>query len=363
VKSWTDTLATLAWLGPWASDARRPRAPRRTTLRVPLDDERTGQAWVYHPKGRPTRAVFVVGGVHYDGPTDPRLDRLCRIFANAGAIVCAPFIDDYMQLQVTPRAVEDVRAVFDAFVAGPLVPDGVDPGVFSISFGALPALRVATDPGRAERVSGVVLFGGYRDFERAFRYALCGELDGAIVHDNDPLNRPVLFQTLLHLMDAEPVDEVRLRRAWRRFAIRTWGRDTMKRDGRHIPVAESLTGEVHPDDVRLYLLGCGVGEGGTKLCVDALERMDTAWLDPVTDAGRIRCPVHIIHGRDDDVIPWSEAHALQAALAPHTDVTVSITGLYGHTGAGGRPGPADVAREVATMLGMVGTLSNLGRPD
>lgn len=357
---WSDTVATLAWLGPWASDARRPSAPRRSTLRVPLGAGRTGQAWVYRPRRRIRRTVFVVGGVHYDGPTDPRLDRLCRIFANAGALVCAPFIDDYMQLRVTPRAVDDVRTVFDAFLADPGTPSDARPGLFSISFGALPALRIATDEGRADRVSEAVIFGGYRDFERAFRYALCGELDGVVVHDNDPLNRPVLFQTLLHLMDAAPSDEARLRRAWRRFAIRTWGRDAMKRDQEHEPVAHALIDEVHPDDVDLFLHGCGVGEGGASLCIDALDRMDTRWLDPVSRAGAIRCPVHVIHGRDDDVIPWSEAHSLQAALEPHTDVRVSITGLYGHTGAGGAPGPAEVAREVATMLGMVGTLAHLG---
>lgn len=325
-----------------------------------LPGGRTGQAWIYRPSGRVRRTVFVVGGVHYDGPTDPRLDRLCRVFANAGALVCAPFIEDYMQLRVTPRAVDDVRAMFDAFVAHPMTPPDARPGLFSISFGALPALRIATDPSRAARVSKAVIFGGYRSFERSFRYALCGELDGTVVHDNDPLNRPVLFQTLLHLMDARATDEPRLRRAWRRFAIRTWGRDAMKHSDRHVAIAESLTGDVHPDDVRLFLQGCGAADGGATLCIDALARMDTRWLDPVTDADRIEAPVHVIHGRDDDVIPWSEAHALRDALAPHTDVRVSITGLYGHTGAGGRPGVADVAREVATMLGMVKDMAVLG---
>jgi predicted esterase len=70
--------------------------------------------------------------------------------------------------------------------------------------------------------------------------------------------------------------------------------------------------------------------------------------------------VHLIHGRDDDVIPWSESQSLARVLASHTNVETSITGLYGHTGAGARPGLAEMTREVATMLGMVRELATLG---
>jgi pimeloyl-ACP methyl ester carboxylesterase len=54
-------------------------------------------------------------------------------------------------------------------------------------------------------------------------------------------------------------------------------------------------------------------------------------LDPVDSLGRVRRPVHILHGRDDRLIDHAEAPKLRDALPPDTWSRVTITRLFGHS--------------------------------
>ena len=72
----------------------------------------------------------------------------------------------------------------------------------------------------------------------------------------------------------------------------------------------------------------------------------------------------LAHGRDDDVIPYTELARLREALPPGIPVETFLTGLYGHTG---RARLIDVAsqipalvRELRTMLGMLVALDRCG---
>ncbi|MBL8784943.1 MAG: hypothetical protein JNJ59_08600, partial [Deltaproteobacteria bacterium] len=80
-----------------------------------------------------------------------------------------------------------------------------------------------------------------------------------------------------------------------------------------------------------------------------------AFLDPGPLLTQVRCPVACVHGRDDDVIPFTESEALARAL-PHGEAL--ITGLYGHTG-NRPPGPGKLARELVTMVRVLDALARL----
>jgi fermentation-respiration switch protein FrsA (DUF1100 family) len=55
------------------------------------------------------------------------------------------------------------------------------------------------------------------------------------------------------------------------------------------------------------------------------------------DGMALHAPVHIIHGRGDMLIPFTEAAAMEARIASPRPVT-SVTGLFAHSGrdSGGR---------------------------
>ena len=63
---------------------------------------------------------------------------------------------------------------------------------------------------------------------------------------------------------------------------------------------------------------------------------------------RVRGRVDLVHGTDDDVIPFEHSHDLAKRLV-EADVRVHITGLYGHTGSQ-RPKLSALAQEMATMV-------------
>lgn len=323
-------VAAARWLGPWADPHERPLGVERRAWRG-----RDGQvAWVYRGR-RATRRVFVVPGVHYDGPTDPRLDRLCRVFAATGAVVAVPFVAPYMRLEVSPTAIGCVRSVWSGLGDAAIYAASGPTTLFSISFGCLPALRLASDPEFAVAFEEVVTFGGYSDFGAAFRFALTGQSETDPGHAYDPLNRPVAFCSLLDQMDVRVFDAAGLRRAWVRYARRTWGRPEMKRGNRHLEEAAAVASTVDVRDRDLFLTGCGARDGGVELCMDALGRTEVSFTDPLARGEGLRARLLAVHGRSDDVVPSGQSLALAERAGRYTRSEAVLTGAYGHTGSSG----------------------------
>lgn len=346
-------LTRLArWLGPWASERRVPGGVTRVeeVVEGPAGPIRQ---WIYQPR-RPTGALLLVPGLHFAGPADPRMDRFARVLAKAGYWVCAPFLPTFIDMRLEPRLIDDAFAVFDALLARADRPAG-KPGVFSISFGSLPALRIAA--GRPDQVGSTILFGGYADWKTALRFSITGGDD--VPHD--PLNRPIVFINLVeHLPDA-PADPEPLLAAWRRYLKATWGKPEMKIDGAWQAVARGVAETLAPELKGLFRLGCGLAPGALDVAKAALQRSgaERDWLDPRPFMADIRTPVIIVHGADDDVIPYTQAQVLCDALPAASRAGLFVSGLYGHTGKA-RGGAA--LAEFKTMLGMLKALASLDRP-
>ena len=346
-------LSRLArWLGPWASEGKAPGGVTRTEEII---DGSAGpiRQWIYQPK-RPTGALLLVPGLHFAGPADPRMDRFARVLANAGYWVCAPFLPTFIDMRLQPQLIDDAFAVFDALVGRADRPQG-KPGVFSISFGSLPALRIAA--GRPEQVGSVLMFGGYAEWKAALRFSITGGDDVA----HDPLNRPIVFINLAEHLPGAPADPSRLLAAWRRYLKATWGKPEMKLDGAWQAAAQAIADDLPAELRRLFRLGCGLAPGALDVAEAALIRSgaERDWLDPRPFMGDIQCPVVIVHGADDDVIPYTQAEVLRDALPPESQAGLFISGMYGHTG---KAKGGAMVQELKTMLGMLKALATLDRP-
>ena len=333
-------VARLArWLGPWAAEDRAPAALRSTVQVAPHL-----RARLYRPVGRAARgAVLLVPGLHFLGPDDPRLDRFAAILAHAGAWALAPYLPDLLALRLAPSLLSDARLAFEFLESMPHRPPG-RPGVVSISFGSLPALRLAAD--LPDRVGALLTFGGFADWRATMRFALTGRLPDDPPHrtrPHDPLNRPVVFLELLPWLPGAPPDQAPLAAAWRRFVEETWGRPEMKAPERWRPAAAALALTLPPAERLLFLQGCGAEPGGLPKVEAALAaRPEPAWLDPRPHLSRLRGPCYLVHGADDDVIPPTELAALQAAVPARALAGAWLTGLYGHTGRGPSAGWAEL---------------------
>lgn len=299
---------------------------------------------------------LVVQGLHYGGPDDPRLNRFCRVLCAAGFVVVAPFLSDYLALRVSAETVDETAAALDyanEIAAGlKLLP----PAIFSISFGSSPTLAVAASAKYRDRVSGIVLFGGYFDFLAMIRFAVSARAfhQGELLDvPYDPLNGPAVFVNLLPFIDA-PGPREALTEAWLEMARRTWGRAALRPAERRTPIAQELAAALAPEQRHLFLIGCNLRPGGSSLVEAGLAKAGSffAFTDPTPHLAALKAPVVIAHGRDDDVIPWTEAHKLEAGLAAGHPQRVLLTGMYGHTGSA-IPSPSLLAGELRSMLAVV----------
>lgn len=347
--------ALLRWLGPWTPDGKVPRDVTRQVITV--DAERPFEAWVYRPARAAVGAYLIAPGLHYAGPADPRLDRFCKILAASGFVVLAPFLPDYTALVVVPTVIDDLERAFDALLALPNLP-AVAPGIFSISFGSMPASRLASSVAYRDRLGALILFGGYADFGATVRFIL--GVDGE-QRPRDPLNPPVVMINLADQLSGHGADIEVVVAAWRAFVEATWGRLDMKVPAAYGAVADRLARDLGPAERALFLLGCDLRPGLWDAVSEALAAQIQArpCLDPRPHFAGLRCPVHIVHGLDDDVIPPTELDALAAAMPDGIALSTYRTGLYSHTGlsVGALGG---VAREVATLLRMLGAIVESG---
>lgn len=353
----SSTLTLVRWLGPWADPARAPeasygsagasdaRGPRKVVAII--DDQVDGmRVRLFHPPTKQPRRVFLIApGLHYAGADDPRMDRFCRILARAGHLVIAPYVPAYLALTPNAQAKREFAAVFSQ------LPRWSDqkPVVFSISFGSLLAFALAAE--HPDRVERLVIFGGYSDFREMMKFCLTGAIAGGRAAMRDPLNQPVVLMNLMHLIEC--ADRAALIEGWRRYVKTTWGRPELKVGTEFMAIAESIAVDL-PEAIReLFLIGVGARPGAARLALEALDRFDDRDLDPRPYLPRIRCRVDLVHGVDDDVIPFEHSHALGALLPT---ARVHVTGMYGHTGAS-KPGLPTAAKELATMLRVLFAMS------
>ncbi len=338
------------WLGPWADQQRAPAGVTRTVIEP--QGGAPGARIFTGP--RPVGAVLLVPGLHYAGPDDPRLDRLARVLAAAGAWVYAPCLPDFLALRLSPRVIDDTIRAHDAALTYPDCP-AERLGVMSISFGSLPALTLAA--ARPQTVSRLLVFGGYADWVAVMRFVLSGRHRVAY----DPLNRPVVYLNLLDRLPGAPADPTPLAEAWRGYVEATWGRPAVREDGAWQAIARAHADRLPAELRPLFLEGCGVGPGDTGRVDQALQGAEAArtYLDPRPALPRIGCPVTLVHGREDDVIPHTELARLAAAFPPQAPVRGLVTGAYGHTGGAEGAGWRLALSEARTTWGVLGALAAL----
>lgn len=335
------------WLGPWAkpTDHPRPPPPHSPAPR--------------HPRAAPAPSkVLVIPGLHFLGVDDPRFSRFVAILQTTGASVEGLSLPELRALTLAPSMLETASAALERHhrAHGPVA-------LMSISFGSIVALTLAAN--HPDKVSRLVLFGGYHDLETAFRFALGGAIPGFPAALRDPLNAPAVFLNLIDELLPEPARPAFAEAACT-FCEMTWTRGSEhanddKLDGRHLRVGAALSARLDGPARDLFQTACRLdGRDPLPLAMDALTRARSrfAFLDPAPLLPRVTCPVTCVHGKDDDVIPFTESEALARALP---NAQALITGLYGHTG-NRRPSPRSLARELVTMVRVLDALAHLTGP-
>ena len=354
MSSWLALMHLARWLGPWAGEAAAPGIGR-TKRSVPSGDHAVEVA-IYEPPSASRGVYFVAPGLHFLGPDDARFDKFCRSLAAAGFVVVSPFVPSFLSLTLAESALGDARAAFAEAVRSSRERGLEKPAIFSISFGSSLAFDIATHPDTRDDVGGVIVFGGFYDFEATVRFAVTGEteFEGTTVRiPHDPLNAPVVYLNMIDHLDVSG-DKALLASAWRTMTRRTWNRPDLKAPGMRDPYARTIAERLPAELREPFLRGCGLAAGGLAWLDAALARSvsSLAFLEIAERLRNVSTRVVLVHGRDDDVIPWVEAEKIARALPPESLAGKFVTGLYGHTTAE-RVSPRAIVQELRSLGGML----------
>jgi len=283
----------------------------------------------------------VFHGVTRPGRSHASLVRFARALAASGSAVLLPEIREWVELELAPERTVPVTRSCVTFLARE-VATTERPGLVGFSFGAPQAVRTAAHPSLQGRVGGVVGFGSYFDLERTFRFQLTGrhEWEGRRwTLDPDPYGRWIIGANYLtEVPDHSDAGDV-ARALWS-LAAEAGDRQVPADDPVLQASVERVREEIAPRRRPLFDLfappeGQTPDPGALRELAHDVARA-AARVSPELDVrpwlDRVPCPVELVHGRGDRLIPFTETLRLAAAFPPRAPLNVAITGLFAHSG-------------------------------
>lgn len=273
----------------------------------------------------PRAALVAVPGAVPQGKDDPRVVAFATTLARAGFAVMVPELAGYRQLRIRPS---DAREIADAFAwvsrRPELAPDG-RAGMFAFSYSVGPAVLAALEDDIRGQVRFIVGLGGYHDLLRAMRFFTTGwfEHAGAWHHITpDDTGRMVLaYSSLDYLADTAADRAVFDRMVAQRM-------DDPRAD--LAPLAAKLS----PDARAVYALALNADPARFDALFARLPRgmrEDIARLDLARhDLAPLQARLILVHGRNDNLIPYTESLALADAVPAGQARVFLIRSVLGH---------------------------------
>lgn len=284
----------------------------------------TGERPVAAAARCPRAAIVAVPGAVPLGKDDPRLVAFATTLARAGFAVLTPEIAGYRQLRIRPGDAGEVADAFAWLVSREDLAPAGRAGMAAFSYSVGPALLAALRDDVRERVRFIVGVGGYHDLPRAMRFFTTGWFE----HEGR-------WQRIT------PDDTGRMVLAYSGLDYLADGADRAVFDRM---VAQRMR-DPHAD---LSPLAAQLGAGARSLYELALNddparfpalfarlpeamRADIARLDLARhDLRPLRARLLLVHGRNDNLIPWPESLALAAAVPEGQARVFVIRRVLGH---------------------------------
>jgi pimeloyl-ACP methyl ester carboxylesterase len=272
----------------------------------------------------PRAALVVVPGAVPLGKDDPRLVAFATTLARAGFAVLAPDLRGFRQLRIRPSDAQEIADAFAYVVRRPeLAPEG-RAGMVAFSYSVGPALIAALGDDIREQVRFVVGVGAYHDLPRAMRFFTTGwfEHDGAWqrITPDDTGRMVLVYSSLDYLADG----------ADRAVFDRMVAQRTRDPHADLSPLATELS-----DGARaVYALAVNADPERFAELYARLPEVMRADLDQLDlarhDLKPLKARLILVHGRNDNLIPWPESLALAAAVPQGQARVFLIRRVLGH---------------------------------
>ena len=296
---------------------QKVEAPSRVTIRYRALG-RDYQADFYQPSRVARAAILLVPGAAEQGKDDPRLVAFANSMARVGFTVLVPNLPEVQQLHLGPENIRELVAGFQHLES--LHPAGMKHpmGMAAFSYAAGPAVLAALDQEIGKRVDFVIAVGGYYSIEHVLRFMTTGRYD------------------------ADGRQEYLEPRPYGRLVFVSSQMDFLSRGDRQV-FERMIERQKQDPDAALDSFAAELDEGGRAIfrflenrdpdrvqeLIQALPqvvRANLTALDPSRhDLSRLHARLILIHGRYDDMIPYTESLVLSAA-APQAEAFI-VRGL------------------------------------
>lgn len=233
-------------------------------------------------------------------------------------------MEGFRELRIRPR---DARAVADAFAhlaSRPELSPGGRAGIAAFSYGTGPAILAAMQPDISERVRFVVGVGGYYDLARTVAYFSTGYFR----HEGRwHYLRPDDYGRMVFVKSCSPYLRDARDRAILDEMVEMKRRD---RDADISPLASGLGKE----GLAVYRLLTNDDPGRTPQLMRVLPPRVQADIAALTLRGKnlrgLKARLLLVHGENDNLIPFPESIELAANVAPGQARLFLIRRILGH---------------------------------
>lgn len=298
---------------------KRTPEPAFRPLRTSVDGRQL-RGDLYLPAGSVRAGLILVPGLAVAGKNDPRLVALARTLARVDFMVLIPDVPGFRAYRMGSEDVEVLVAAIQALEAAPEMQARPPMGIGAFSFAVGPALIAALDTRVAERVDFIVAVGGYQDLRRLIAYYTTGA-------QRDDRDTPTPYDKgkwIFALGVSEKLPDTSDRLAIQAVARRAIYANAGESD---VPAPASLS----PGGAALLeLLTNTTPERVPALLarLPATLRAEITALNPAEQPmDGLRGHLLLLHGRSDNVIPYTESVALAESVpAGHADLFI-IDGL------------------------------------
>jgi pimeloyl-ACP methyl ester carboxylesterase len=282
----------------------------------------------------PTRALVLVAGISELGCYHPRLVALSRMLAGKGFLVITPDIKEFRNFQISAEPIDQILFWFNQATTLENGRHVSKTGLAGISFSGTLALIAAARPEIRERVAFVVGIGAYGNLIRCTKEWFAGEpiMANREYYPTRFYARWIIMLAARDLLP-DPEDRSLIGRCLECLLLQ-----------KKVPPPDGLTLEGN----RWYRLAIARGNGSDPELANEIEKFLVPrlykQLDPNEALRSIHCPVFLIHGAYDDLIPAEESRELYQKIA---DSYLLVSPFLTHTH------PSEHAITVREKLGAV----------
>ncbi len=291
---------------------------------VSIDYEISGlryQADLYQPGELPLAGIVLVPGAAQRGKDDSRLKALANTLARNRFIVLVPDIPNLRELKVQAEDSRIITAAFTYFISRPDFPANGQAGIGAFSYAVGPAILTALDPAVRENVNFVLSVGGYYDVEQVITFFTTGYFRNKnawqflepnvygkwifvlsnVEHLTDPIDKENFIRIAQRKMKnpEASIDDLTINLTAEASSILTL---LQNQNPEHVP---NLIANL-PSTIRAEL--------------DALDLSNK-------DLTQLEAQLILLHGTDDNIIPYTESIALSGAVMEGQAELFLIDGL------------------------------------